>query len=184
MFRDGAAWREIRLDVDPAMAPDILCSTVDMKRHVSDASVDALWSSHNIEHLYDHEVPLAFAEFRRVLKPDGFALFRCPDFEAVLEAIVANGLEMPAYLSPAGPIAPLDMIFGHRASVARGNTFMAHHTAFTDMRLARLLMEAGFSEIRTLRAPSFDLWAIAFGPEANIPACLDQLEAHGLMFDA
>ena len=43
------------------------------------ASVDAVFSSHNIEHLYPHEVPLALKEFMRVLKPDGFVLMTCPD---------------------------------------------------------------------------------------------------------
>jgi predicted SAM-dependent methyltransferase len=37
-------------------------------------SVDAVVSSHNMEHLYPHEVPLALAEFVRVLKPDWRAL--------------------------------------------------------------------------------------------------------------
>lgn len=181
-FRHPARWREIRLDLDPAVDPDILCSITDMAGHVADASVSAVWSSHNIEHLFDHEVPQAFAEFRRVLKPDGFVLIRCPDFAAVLEAALAIGLEQEAYRSPAGPITPLDMIFGHRASIARGNRFMAHHTAFTDTRLAQLLMAAGFTEVRTRRETGFDLWAVAMGPEADVKHRLFDLAESGLNF--
>jgi predicted SAM-dependent methyltransferase len=40
---------------------------------VASESVDAIFSSHNIEHLYPHEVPVALAEFIRVLKPGLFA---------------------------------------------------------------------------------------------------------------
>jgi hypothetical protein len=43
--------------------PDIVGTMTDMSA-VADASVDALFSSHNIEHLYPHEVPVALAEFR------------------------------------------------------------------------------------------------------------------------
>ncbi|MCA0399825.1 MAG: methyltransferase domain-containing protein [Proteobacteria bacterium] len=182
LFRDTTRWREIRLDVDPQVEPDIQCSTVDMRAHVPDASVDAVWSSHNMEHLFDHEVPLALAEFRRVLKPSGFVLIRCPDLTAILKAIEKTGLENPAYMSPAGPITPLDMLYGHRPSIARGNHYMAHHTAFTDMRLARLLMEAGFPEVRTRTDSGFDLWAVAFGPEADVGASLLEFMSHELSF--
>ena len=39
---------------------------------VEDAYVDAVFSSHNIEHLYAHEVAEALSEFKRVLNEDGF----------------------------------------------------------------------------------------------------------------
>ena len=64
----GPEWREIRLDLDPAVRPDIVCSITDMSPVAADC-VDAIWSSHNLEHLQRHEVPLALAEFVRVLKP-------------------------------------------------------------------------------------------------------------------
>src|SRR4051794_37222029 len=53
VFR-GPNWREIRVDIDPAVKPDIQASITDMRKDVTDASIDAIWSSHNIEHLYDH----------------------------------------------------------------------------------------------------------------------------------
>ncbi|AMJ63671.1 SAM-dependent methyltransferase [Bosea sp. PAMC 26642] len=181
-FRDANQWHEIRLDVDEKVEPDIICSTVDMRGAVPTASVDAVWSSHNVEHLYDHEVPLAFAEFLRVLRPDGYFLMRCPDLEAVAEAMLKDGLENVAYVSPAGPITPLDMLFGHRASVARGNEYMAHKTGFTDLRLGRLLLEAGFGAAYTKRMPGFDLWAVAFAPQADVEAGIATLAGNGLNF--
>ncbi|PPD16082.1 MAG: SAM-dependent methyltransferase [Methylobacterium sp.] len=183
VFHDPAEWSEVRLDLDPAVQPDIVCSTADMRRHVRDGVFDSVWSSHNIEHLYDHEVPKAFAEIRRVLRSDGAFLVRCPDLEAVVEAMMQGGLESVAYMSPAGPITPLDMLYGHRKSIERGNTFMAHHTAFTDLRLGRMLLEAGFVSVRTKRAPVFDLWAIAFAEDADQASWLAQLAAAGLAFE-
>jgi SAM-dependent methyltransferase len=182
VFQSAGAWEEIRLDVDASVMPDIVCSTSNMRHVVPTASVDAIWSSHSIEHLFDHEVPQTLAEFLRVLRPDGFALIRCPDLQAIFEQIAKHGLESIAYKAPAGPITPLDMLYGHRASVARGETFMAHHTGFTDVRLGRLLLEAGFAEINVKRAPGFDLWAIAFAGSADIERCLADLARAGLDF--
>src|SRR3954451_8011278 len=73
-------WRELRLDIDPNVQPDIVGSITDM-RMVETASVDAVWSSHNLEHLYAHEVPVALAEFYRVLRPGGFLLITMPDLQ-------------------------------------------------------------------------------------------------------
>ena len=50
---DTDAWLEWRLDIDPAVQPDILGSMTDLSA-LSDACVDAIFSSHNIEHLYPH----------------------------------------------------------------------------------------------------------------------------------
>jgi SAM-dependent methyltransferase len=158
----GAEWREVRLDINPAVKPDIVGTIVDMQG-VADASVDAVWSSHNLEHLYPHEVPLALAEFRRVLKPDGIALVTMPDLQEVARLIGEDRLDDPAYVSPAGPIAPLDMLYGHRASLARGNLFMAHRTGFSAKTLLRALVQAGFAVATVQRETrSFNLWAIAF----------------------
>lgn len=182
LFQDPARWQEIRLDVDPGVAPDILCSVVDLRSHIADSSVDAIWCSHNIEHLHDHEARQALAEFRRVLHPEGFVLIRTPDLNAIIEAIQKNGLESPAYMSPAGEITPLDMLYGHRPSVERGNTFMAHHTVFDDTRLAELLLEAGFAEVRTRSDDGFDLWAVGFREQAPVRRHLNTFLDHGLSF--
>src|SRR5438128_12478289 len=78
----GPEWREIRLDLDPAVQPDIVCSITDMSPVATD-SVDAIWSSHNLEHLQRHEVPLALAEFIRALKPNGLLALTLPALRTV-----------------------------------------------------------------------------------------------------
>ena len=160
----GSEWREIRLDVDPDVHPDIVCSMTDMSP-VAANSVDAIWSSHNLEHLQRHEVPLALAEFIRVLKPQGLLLLTLPDLQQVAQLVVEDRLEDQAYSSSSGPITALDMIFGHTASLARGNSFMAHRSGFTAQTLRRVLMETGFVEVGLRRGTSFDLWATAYKPQ-------------------
>jgi ubiquinone/menaquinone biosynthesis C-methylase UbiE len=159
----GPEWREIRLDLDPAVQPDIVCSITDMGP-VATASVDAVWSSHNLEHLQRHEVPLALAEFLRVLKPRGLLLMTLPDLRQVARLVVEDRLEDQAYTSASGPITALDMIFGHTASLARGNRYMAHRTGFTPRTLQKALIAAGFADITLRQGNSFDLWATAYKP--------------------
>lgn len=161
VFR-GPAWREVRLDIDPAAAPDITASITDMVG-VESGAYDAVYSSHNIEHLFAHEVPLAIGEFVRVLRPDGFALIHCPDLQSVAALVAADKLEDTAYVSPAGPIAPLDMIYGLRGAVARGKTAMAHRTGFTLKTLGSALIAGGFARAVVERdEPAYALKAIGF----------------------
>lgn len=154
-------WQELRLDIDARVEPDLIGTMTNMSA-VADASIDAIYSSHNIEHLYPHEVPLALAEFRHVLKPDGFAIITCPDLQSVC-ALVANGqLTDPAYISPAGPISPLDILYGLRSSMAQGNLYMSHRSGFTDKTMNDALRAAGFPIVASVARPeSYDIWAIA-----------------------
>ena len=157
----GLGWREIRVDIDPQAQPDVVGSMVDMGA-VDNVCVDALFSSHNIEHLYPHEVPLALAEFKRVLKPSGFALITCPDLRSVAALVANDQLTEAAYVSPAGPIAAIDILYGHRPAMQAGNLFMAHRCGFTEKVLVGTLRAAGFQRIASLtRAKAFDLWALA-----------------------
>jgi hypothetical protein len=154
-------WRELRLDIDPAAEPDIIGTMTDMS-DVATQSVDAIYSSHNIEHLYAHEVPVALAEFMRVLTQDGFLVVTCPDLQSVCALVANDQLAEAAYVSPAGPIAPLDILFGLRAQMAQGNLYMAHRFGFTKRTLTETLGAAGFQTIACLQRPtSFDLWAVA-----------------------
>jgi SAM-dependent methyltransferase len=158
-------WRELRLDIDPLMRPDIVGSMVDMGDVVPSEAVDALWSSHNIEHVFAHEVPQVFAEFLRVLRPGGFALVTTPDLQRAAERIASGRLEDPLYEADAGSITPLDMVYGHGREISRGFHFMAHRTGYTARTLERKLRDAGFADVRVRREPGDRaLWADARRP--------------------
>ena len=172
-------WNELRLDIDPGVGPDIVSTMLDMSA-VEDAAVDAVFSSHNIEHLYSHEVPVALAEFRRVLRSDGFVVITCPDLQSVCALIAEDKLTEPAYISPAGPIAPLDILYGHRQSMARGNLYMAHRCGFTQKVLNDALLAAGFASVASIRRghPSFDLFAVATKTAASESVLRELAAAH------
>ena len=136
-------WQEIRLDIDVSVSPDVTGTMTDMAA-VEASTIDAIFSSHNIEHLYPHEVPVALAEFLRVLNDEGFAVITCPDLRSVCALVAEDKLSEPAYTAPAGPIAPIDILYGHRPPMARGNLYMAHRCGFTEKVLTGTLQAAGF----------------------------------------
>jgi hypothetical protein len=156
-----AQWSEIRIDIDPSNEPDILGSMLDMSA-VASGSVDAIYSAHNIEHVYTHEVAVVLAEFLRVLKPDGIAVITCPDLQSVCAMVAQDKLTDAAYTSQAGPITPLDILYGHGDAVKAGFHFMAHKTGFTEKSLTQALQAAGFASIAgKRRSRGLDLWMLA-----------------------
>jgi len=159
---DSPEWNEIRFDIDPGAAPDIEGTLTDM-HEVASGSVDAIYSSHNIEHVFPHEVPTVLSEFHRVLKRDGIVVLTCPDLRSVCQAVVDDRLTEPLYESPAGPIAPLDILYGLREAIAGGKIYMAHKTGFTYSTLNSSFLNAGFKfTFGAARPRYFDLWIVAF----------------------
>jgi hypothetical protein len=155
-----APWQEVRLDIDPAVAPDVIASITDM-RTIATESVQGVYSAHNLEHLYPHEVELALAEFARVLAPNGVAIVTTPDLEMVAQAILHGKLTDAAYIAPAGPVAPLDMLYGFRPSLAQGHLHMAHRTGFTATSLVAALRQAGFANVAACSDKFWAVWAVA-----------------------
>ncbi len=158
-FREPG-WREIRVDIDPTAEPDILATTTDLSM-VATGSVDGIWSSHNIEHLFAHEVPVALAEYHRVLRPGGVLFVVTPDLQLLGQFLSEDRFDETIYQSPAGPIAAHDIIFGHRVAVAAGRVAMAHRTGFTAGSLERALRAAGFAQVTIERGGMLELGAHA-----------------------
>jgi SAM-dependent methyltransferase len=156
----GDDWSELRFDIDPSVAPDILGTMTDLGA-IASGSLDSVYSSHNIEHLFAHEAPVALREFWRVLKDDGFVVISCPDLKSIAARIVEVDLAEPAYISKSGPITPLDMIYGHGASLAAGYHYMAHRSGYTKASLAHAIAAAGFASVSAYDRPrNFVLWAV------------------------
>ncbi len=139
-------FRETRLDCDAMVRPDVLSSIVAMPM-LKDETFDRVFASHVVEHLYSHEVGMALAEFHRVLKPGGILEVFVPDLQAIGGKIALDQLDMPAYLCSMGPITALDMLYGHRASIAKGELAMVHRTGFTGSVLKAALQRAGFEKV-------------------------------------
>ena len=64
---------------------------------IENSSFDAVYSSHNIEHVYAHEVKLVFSEIYRVLKDNGFVVINCPDLQQVSNMVAKGNLLSPLY---------------------------------------------------------------------------------------
>lgn len=153
-------WREVRVDLDVEVAPDILADITDLSA-IETGSVDAIWSAHCIEHVYLHQVSQAVAEAYRILRDDGFYCLIVPDLQAIAEYIAQDRLHEVVYEAPAGPVVAHDMIYGHGPSIARGRTSMAHRCGFTPTLLLQKLREAPFAEIVMRRRANQELAAIA-----------------------
>jgi SAM-dependent methyltransferase len=159
---DSDDWREIRFDIDPSVRPDIVGTLTDLEA-VATGSIDAVYSSHNIEHVFPHEVHTVLLEFHRVLKRDGIVVLTCPDLLSVCQAVVNDKLMETLYESPAGPIAPIDILYGHRADLEKGKIYMAHKTGFTYSTLQDALFKSGFKfNCGAARPEYFDLWVVSF----------------------
>ncbi len=154
-------WQEIRFDIDETVNPDIIGTMTEMSS-VKSGTVDAIYSSHNIEHLYPHEVGAALHEFYRVLSDDGFVMLTCPDLQSVCRLVADDKLLDAAYNSPAGPIAAIDMLYGFRPSMAAGNLYMSHRSGFTEKTLRGTFEQAGFLSVASMRRERhFDLFCLA-----------------------
>jgi SAM-dependent methyltransferase len=171
-----AGWRQLRVDVDAEVEPDVIADLTDLSG-IEEACADAVWASHCIEHLYIHEVPLALAQFRRLLKPDGFLCVLVPDLQTVAQYAAADRLHETLYQSPAGPVTPHDMLFGYGAAIAAGQTSMAHHCGFTPGMLQQAFREQAFGEVvLRRRVQSFELAAFA-----RVGRSRDEAERNALM---
>ena len=176
-----ADWRRLMLDVDANAKPDVLLDARSLAT-LPAAQFDAVYCSHNLEHYHEHEVAKVLAGFAHVLKaPDGFVEIRVPDLHAVAQAMVAQGRDLgdALYVSPAGPIRVVDVLYGYsRAIEQSGQDYYAHKTGFTRRALRGALEAAGFTrayrlaplgpfEIRTLalRAAPGGLHREMFGLE-------------------
>jgi SAM-dependent methyltransferase len=161
-------WRQIRIDVNPETEPDVVANIADLSA-IPDASADAVWSAHCMEHLFAYEVPAALAEFRRVLRKTGFACIIVPDLQAIAHWVANDRLHETIYESAAGPITAHDMLWGFGPAIADGNRAMAHHCGFTPTLFLECLKDAGFSEIVLRRKSNLELVGLALPKVSKSP---------------
>jgi SAM-dependent methyltransferase len=158
-YFDG--WRQLRVDSDASVNPDVIADITDLSP-IPGASADAVWAAHCVEHLHAHQVPLALAEFRRVLRDDGFACVIVPDLQALGSYLSEDRLHETVYRSAAGPVSAHDILFGFGAAIAGGRTSMAHRSGFTPGMLQRFFGEQPFAEVLLRRrGPQMELVALA-----------------------
>jgi predicted SAM-dependent methyltransferase len=120
----------------------------DATKHIplGDASVDALYSSHMLEHLDRDEAKSFLAEAYRVLKPDGIIRVAVPDLRLMVQEYCQHGngnklieRTMLAQLRPIGMRAKLKWLL----TAARGS----HRWMYDVVSLSQLLADSGFREV-------------------------------------
>lgn len=134
----------LRLDIDPRTRPDIVGN---MTAIGAIEPVDAVYCSHSLEHLYPHEVPIALAEFRRVLKPGGALVILVPDLE---------GVPATDEVLPNSDLCGLHLYYGDAAHIEEF-PYMAHHCGFVASTLRGAIERAGFSAVQTQRMHHYNL---------------------------
>lgn len=152
---DFRTWNHVRVDIDESVNPDVIDDIREL-RQFENESVQGVFSSHNLEHLEDEEVALALRQFWRVLAPDGILFVMVPDFRLACEWVARGDGEKVIYVSPAGPICPIDMIFGFRPWTV-SNHWQRHRTGFSVESLRRKLNDAGFAQVHVQTGLGFDI---------------------------
>ena len=155
-------WEEVRFDIDKSHNPHILGSMIDMSM-IDDNSFDAVYSSHNIEHLFFHEAEIAVKEFFRILKPSGYVFLLCPDIIQACKAVYENGPNSKLYSTSANlDISPIDVIYGWGLSIKEGNEYMAHKFGYSEQSLISLFKNGNFLNIASAsRKSHYDLVLLA-----------------------
>lgn len=156
----AAQWREIRFDCDARVNPDIV-GTPDRLEGIADASVDVVLMPQMLQRYPLPKVSAILREALRVLKDGGRAVFSVPN--AMLAATyVANNLPFHTlYETKLGPITPMDLLYGLRTGVARGEEHFQHRSGYTFEQLGLLMRDNGFTNILVNRA-GYEITASGF----------------------
>lgn len=139
-------YEQVTLDIDPRCKPDIVGDARELYKLKAE-QFDAVYSSHNLEHFYHHEVPVVLEGMYHVLKKCGQAYIRVPDIVEAIKRMDEAGLDLEdgLYLASGVPIMTLDVIYGWSVEIERsGQPFYAHKTAFTQKSLTKHLEAVGF----------------------------------------
>jgi predicted SAM-dependent methyltransferase len=112
------------------------CGPVDRLDFLADDSVDLIYASHVLEHFGRHEVEGVLTEWRRVLRPGGILRLAVPDFAAVTEIYLKEGLK-----DGASGLVGL-------ACGGQRDDYDYHKMIFDEPLLTRFLKKVGFREVR------------------------------------
>ena len=133
------------LNAQPGEHVDIVGTCQDMSRF-EDASVDAIYMSHTLEHLdYAHELIPALKGFFRVLKPGAKLMISVPNMDVLCRLIIHEQTDTQLRYQL------MRMLFGGQV-----DEWDYHKTGFTPDLLAAFLGQAGFEDVE--QVASFGLF--------------------------
>ena len=145
-------WIQDLLDIDPDVSPDICCDAKKIASLVAEGRYDAIYCSHNLEHFYQHDVPVVLGGFYHALKVGGFVEVRVPNINQLFLDIQAKHLDLMDvwYRVEGQPITFHDVLYGWHVAMKDGNLFYAHKCGFTAISLEAALIKANFTNVRVI----------------------------------
>ena len=159
-------WTQVLLDIDPEVTPDVCCDAKLMKT-LKAKQYEAIFCSHNLEHFYQHDVPVVLGGFHHVLKPNGFVQIVVPDMRVLMEVVVKEGRDLTEtwYVSSGGPVTFHDVLYGWGRAMRDGNLYYAHKCGFTERSLTKALHQAKFPHVFTSsRQANLEAYAFKLPP--------------------
>lgn len=151
--KGGNGW--VCLDIEPNA--DVILDLNEDPLPYENNSVDAIYSSHTLEHLWPDRLNFVLQEFYRVLKPNQPVRVAVPDMELVIKAYTRKDQEFLskfAILAPGSFKTPLRYMiswaFSYFIDVDNIRKF-GHVSAFDEETLALALGSAGFKNIQRMK---------------------------------
>jgi hypothetical protein len=140
----------VLLDVLPRPGVDIVGDFLAMDIH---EEYDVVYSSHSLEHFYEHDVTNVLMKMKQALVHGGGVHIRVPDIKAVVTTMMTRGLDMEdvLYQSGVGPIMVQDVIYGHGGEIEEWGQSYGHKTGFTQNKLQKRLEFVGFTHVKVHR---------------------------------
>lgn len=171
-------WRQVRLDGDPTVNPDILWNLEESNIYglPQDVKFNAAFMSHALEHLpFGAGMRTLKGLFDR-LEPGGVLCVVVPNIR-IAARFIADGLEADALYqtSAFGGITPVDILYGlhEQPSGEAISPFMHHRYGYTEKTLKQMFMRLGF--------PCFSTWAIEGEPTDVDKTTVGWLEVWGVV---
>jgi len=138
-FKSLSQFKEISFDADVTIKPDIVGDITNLDI-IPTNSIDVFWASHVLEHIHTLQVMDVLKNMNRILKEDGLGIILVPNLKSLGKQISKGTIHQPVYVSPGGPITPMDMLYGG-VHLSKDNDFMYHKTGFTPEYASLLLTE-------------------------------------------
>ena len=121
--------------------PDVICDVRNLDKF-SDNSADEILAVHVVEHFWRWEVVDILKEWVRVLKPGSRMVLECPNLQSACEEFLRN----PDLCSLPGKEGQRTMWVFYGDPAWR-DPFMNHRWGYTPLSLARVMNEAGLTQL-------------------------------------
>jgi SAM-dependent methyltransferase len=152
-------WDQDLLDIDDSCGADICCDARTLKDRPVERQYDAIYNSHFLEHVHEHEVPDVLEGFHKHLKPGGFVYTMVPDLRQLFAEIQTKELTDTWYMAGENKVTYADVLYGWNSAIRSGKPYFAHKYGFTPPVLDAALKQ--FFPIVLIARDGYNLHALA-----------------------